>query len=92
MSSNEKKALFKWYWELNRAGFPLQHSAVRKLVTRIQRGRVALITTGSEEPVSYPPVGLHWVKDFLERQLLLKSGFSQQIDLFKWVNLTRKVL
>ncbi len=59
LSSNKEVALFRRCRELTRAGFSLKPSAVREIAAEIQQDCVALITTGNDEPISYPPTGLH---------------------------------
>ncbi len=92
LSRNEEYVLFKRCQALTRADFPLQPSALRQMVAEIQKGRVASNTAGSEEPVQYPTVGIHWARGFLDRYPRLKSVFSRQIDLSRWRDPTRKVL
>src|SRR5436190_5051848 len=80
LSDSEENALAKWITTLTLTGLPPSYSIIETMADAIRADCVVSVNTPSNQLVSYPPLGKHWVLHFIKRHPHLQAVHPRRID------------
>jgi hypothetical protein len=80
LSPAEENELIRWISKLTITGFSPPQKLVRKMAETIRNRRTRGINDASIRLIQYPPLGRHWIRNFIRRHPRLKTIIGQTID------------
>jgi DDE superfamily endonuclease/Tc5 transposase DNA-binding domain len=80
LSEAEEDALAKWISTSTVTGIPPSYVMIRQIAEHIRHHRVANVNDAFIEHVSYPPLGKHWVSNFMKRHPQFKATYARRIE------------
>jgi len=80
LSDSEENALAKWITTLRLTRLPPSYSIIETIADAIRADHVVSVNTPSNQLVSYPPLGKHWVPHFIKRHPHLQAVHPRRID------------
>lgn len=80
LSPAEENELIRWISKLTITGFSPPQKLVRQMAETIRNRRTRGINDASIRLIQYPPLGRHWVRNFIRRHPRLQTVVGQTID------------